>query len=76
MLRTEDQAWAFRVALQTLGDLCGFGINYFDLENVGYVKPATRAGDGGHGRPLRAASTEAGGVEGPETGVRRATCRP
>lgn len=41
MLRTEDQAWAFRVALQTLGDLCGFGINYFDLENVGYVKTAT-----------------------------------
>lgn len=40
-LRTEDQARAFRVALQTLGDLCGFGINYFDLENVGYVKAAT-----------------------------------
>ena len=29
------------MALQTLGDLCGFGINYFDLENVGYVKTAT-----------------------------------
>lgn len=41
VLRTEDQARAFRVALQTLGDLCGFGINYFDLENVGYVKTAT-----------------------------------
>ena len=27
--------------MQTLGDLCGFGINYFDLENVGYVKTAT-----------------------------------
>lgn len=40
-LRTEDQARAFRVALQTLGDLCGFGINYFDLESVGYVKTAT-----------------------------------
>ena len=40
-LRTEDQARAFRVALQTLGDLCGLGINYFDLENVGYVKTAT-----------------------------------
>ena len=26
---------------RTLGDLCGFGINYFDLENVGYVKTAT-----------------------------------
>lgn len=32
---------AFRVALQTLSDLCGFGINYFDLENVGYVKTTT-----------------------------------
>lgn len=42
-LRTEAQARAFRVALQTLGDLCGFGINYFDLENVGYVKTATEA---------------------------------
>lgn len=31
-LRTEAQTRAFRVALQTLGDLCGFGINYFDLE--------------------------------------------
>ena len=40
-LRTEAQARAFRVALQTLGDLCGFGISYFDLENVGYVKTAT-----------------------------------
>lgn len=40
-LRTEAQARAFRVALQTLGVLCGFGINYFDLENVGYVKTAT-----------------------------------
>ena len=40
-LRTEAQARAFRVTLQTLGDLCGLGINYFDLENVGYVKTAT-----------------------------------
>lgn len=30
-----------RAALQTLGDLCGFGINYFDLENVGYVNTTT-----------------------------------
>ena len=40
-LRAEAQVRAFRVALQTLGDLCGFGIDYFDLENVGYVKTAT-----------------------------------
>lgn len=40
-LRTEVRAHAFGVALQTLGDLCGFGINYFNLENVGYVKTVT-----------------------------------
>lgn len=40
-LRTEAQVEAFRVALQMLGDLCGFGISYFDFDNVGYVKTAT-----------------------------------
>ena len=40
-LRTEDQARAFRVALQTLGDLCGFGLDYFDLDKAGYLRTAT-----------------------------------
>ena len=41
-LRTSSQAEAFRIALQTLGDLCGFGISYFDLDDSrGYVKTAT-----------------------------------
>lgn len=40
-LRTEAQGKAFRLALQVLGDLCGLGTNYFDLDNVGYVKTAT-----------------------------------
>jgi A118 family predicted phage portal protein len=40
-LRTEAQGKAFRLALQVLGDLCGLGSNYFDLDNVGYVKTAT-----------------------------------
>ena len=40
-LRTEAQGKAFRLALQVLGDLCGLGVNYFDLDNVGYVKTAT-----------------------------------
>lgn len=31
------------MALQTLGDPCGFGINYFDLENVGYMRTTTEA---------------------------------
>ncbi len=40
-LRTASQIDAFRVALQMLGDLCGFGISYFDFDNTGYVKTAT-----------------------------------
>lgn len=40
-LRTEAQGKAFRLALQVLGDLCGLGVDYFDLDNVGYVKTAT-----------------------------------
>jgi hypothetical protein len=40
-LRTEAQGKAFRLALQVLGDLVGLGTNYFDLDNVGYVKTAT-----------------------------------
>lgn len=40
-LRTDSQAKAFRMALQVLGDLTGLGVNYFDLDNVGYVKTAT-----------------------------------
>lgn len=40
-LRTTSQVSAFRIALQMLGDLCGFGISYFDFDNSGYVKTAT-----------------------------------
>ena len=40
-LRTSSQAEAFRIALQMLGDLTGFGIQYFDFDNAGYVKTAT-----------------------------------
>ena len=41
-LRTSAQIEAFRVALQLLGDLTGFGLNYFDMdESRGYVKTAT-----------------------------------
>ena len=34
-LRTEAQVRLFRVARQTLSNLCGCGINYFDLEKIG-----------------------------------------
>lgn len=40
-LRTQEQERALRIALQMLGDLCGFGISYFDFDNSGYVKTAT-----------------------------------
>ena len=41
VLRTNAQAKALRTALQMPGDLCGFGISYFDFDNTGYVKTAT-----------------------------------
>ena len=41
-LRTNSQAEAFRIALQMLGDLTGFGISYFDMDDSrGFVKTAT-----------------------------------
>lgn len=40
-LRTEAQGKAFRLALQVLGDLVGLGVDYFNAEDVGYVKTAT-----------------------------------
>ena len=41
-LRTSSQAEAFRVALQMLGDLTGFGISYFDMDDSrGFVRTAT-----------------------------------
>ncbi len=39
-LRIGSQAEAFRIALQMLGDLTGFGITYFDFDDTGYVKTA------------------------------------
>lgn len=40
-LRTEAQVRAYRTALQTMGDKCGFGLNYFDIDDAGGVKTAT-----------------------------------
>ena len=40
-LRTDAQAKALRTALQTLGDLTGFGLNYFDIDDSGGLKTAT-----------------------------------
>ncbi len=40
-MRTEQQVEAYRLALQTMGDLCGFGISYFDTDKSGGIKTAT-----------------------------------
>lgn len=40
-LRTGAQLQALRVALQMLGDLCGLGIGYFDIDEHGRLKTAT-----------------------------------
>ncbi|MBQ9003874.1 MAG: phage portal protein, partial [Eggerthellaceae bacterium] len=41
-LRTSSQVEAFRIALQMLGDLTGFGLSYFDIDDSrGYLKTAT-----------------------------------
>ena len=40
-LRTASKVEALRISLQMLGDLCGFGITYFDFDSTGYVKTAT-----------------------------------
>lgn len=40
-LRTEAQVQAYRTALQTLGDLTGFGLSYFDIDESGGIKTAT-----------------------------------
>lgn len=41
LLRTESQVQAYRTALQTLGDLTGFGLSYFDIDESGGIKTAT-----------------------------------
>ena len=40
-MRTETQRSALRTALQSLGDLCGFGSQYFDVDKNGGLKTAT-----------------------------------
>ena len=41
MLRNDAQSRVLRLALHVLGDLYELGINYFEFDNVGYVKTAT-----------------------------------
>lgn len=40
-LRTDGIMRAYRTALQTMGDLCGFGLSYFDVDKSGGIRTAT-----------------------------------
>lgn len=40
-MRTNEQREAYRLAVQTLGDHCGFGTHYFDIDKTGGLKTAT-----------------------------------
>lgn len=40
-LRTESQVRAYRTALQAMGDACGFGKDYFDIDDAGGLRTAT-----------------------------------
>ncbi len=70
-LRTEAQGKAFRLALQVLGDLVGLGTNYFDLDNVGYVKTATEVSSD-NSALMRNVRKNENALEGALAGVARA----
>lgn len=40
-MRTDAQVKAYRTAVQTMGDLCGFGLDYFDIDDHGGLRTAT-----------------------------------
>lgn len=40
-LRIDAQIKAYRGALQTMGDSCGFGLKYFDIDDSGGIRTAT-----------------------------------
>ena len=70
-LRTEAQSRALRLALQVLGDLTGLGINYFDFDNVGYVKTATEVSSD-NSALMRNISKHENALQGPISDVSRA----
>lgn len=70
-LRTEAQADTFRISLQMLGDLTGFGIGYFDYDNSGYVKTATEVASD-NSALLRNIRRHENGLEGALIAISRA----
>lgn len=39
-MRTDSQMQAYRLAVQTMGDVTGFGVNYFDIDKTGGIRTA------------------------------------
>ena len=71
-LRTASQSEAFRIALQMLGDLCGFGLGYFDFdESRGYVRTATEVSSD-NSALMRNIRRHEKALEGAITGIARA----
>lgn len=71
-LRTASQPEAFRIALQMLGDLTGFGIGYFDFdESHGYVRTATEVSSD-NSALMRNIRRHENALEGAITGIARA----
>ncbi len=71
-LRTSSQSEAFRIALQMLGDLTGFGIGYFDFdESHGYVRTATEVSSD-NSALMRSIRRHENALQGPITDIARA----
>lgn len=71
-LRTSSQSEAFRIALQMLGDLCDFGLGYFDFdESRGYVRTATEVSSD-NSALMRNIRRHENALEGAITGIARA----
>ena len=71
-LRTGSQIEAFRVSLQMLGDLCGFGIQYFDVsDSRGYIKTATEVSSD-NSALMRNIRRHENALEGAVTGISHA----
>ena len=71
-LRTSSQSEAFRIALQMLGDLTGFGIGYFDFdESHGYARTATEVSSN-NSALMRNIRRHENALQGPITDIARA----
>lgn len=75
-LRTNGQIEAFRVALQMLGNLTGFGISYFDIdESRGYLKTTTEVSSDNSAALLRNIRRHENNLEGTIVSIGKAVMR-